>query len=195
MDLTTSIALNVFIASWLLLFLAWDLPPQARLYRLIRRASRFILYAGLDHDWSMFAPCPPKGNFFAEFEIAYADGTSDTFHIDGFGHPEAPPGPRSPRYMKLALALMSPGDSAIKASFCDYLVRTYGRSPAPSESRERPRLRAVEVRFLVLSQPTPPMGRAGSRPAKTTRTVVYRRPLEPSAPHASAGARTGAASP
>jgi hypothetical protein len=123
--------------------------------------------------------------------------------------------------MKLALALMTPPDNALKPSFCDYLVRTYGRKSAagvrtdgrsgfgridvgpaeagpsvisysrtsgPAESRETPRLRVTDVKFIVLSQPTPPMHERppAGQPATIARTAVYRRRFD--SPASSAGA-------
>ena len=150
MGLVSSIALNAFIVFLLLVFFTWDLPEHAFVRRLVHRFSKPIIYCGLDHDLSMFAPSPPRFNFVPEFELHYADGTRDTVHQDIFGPTAA--GPLSTRHVKLCAGLLLPPDNALKPAFCRYLVQQRGRVPAPGETANDPRVQVREVRFIGLIQ-------------------------------------------
>lgn len=178
MSLASSIAVNAFIIVLLLVFFFWDLPENAVSRRIVRRFSGVIQYCGLDHDWSMFAPSPPKGNVVPEFELVYADGTSDTFYLDDFfGSPTARKGPKSTRYLKLMTGLIAPPDNALKKSFCRYLVQQRGRTRAAGEPADAPRRQVVEVKFTVLVQEIAPFGSEADprlyRRRETSRHPVY----------------------
>lgn len=174
-SLAASIAVNVFIVFLLLVFFLWDLPQDAFARRLLRPFSTPIAYVGLDHEWAMFAPSPPRYNYVPEFELHYADGTHDAFHLDIFGRPDAP-GPLSTRHVKFCGALLLPSDSAVKPAFCRYLVREHGRVVAAGETAHEPRVHVGEVRFIGLIRPIAEFS-AGRAPHASQERAVLRHTL------------------
>jgi hypothetical protein len=174
-DVLADLLLNICIAAVLFFYFAWDLPEESAARRLVYRLAKPLRWLGFDHDWSMFAPSPPAGNMVAEFELQYADETTDTVHLEeAFGRVGVPPTSMSTRYVKLQVGLMWAPDSALKPSFCRYLVARYGRLPEPSEAVDSPRLSVVALRFVGLLQRIPPM-QSGELPRYYQREDYHRR--------------------
>jgi hypothetical protein len=66
---------DVFIVAYLLLAWGWNLPSDLPSKILISPASKVIVWLGLWHGWSMFAPIPLKTSRRVAVQVKYADGS------------------------------------------------------------------------------------------------------------------------
>jgi hypothetical protein len=67
---------DLFIALYLFIAWCWNLPPDAPSKILLGRFSRVIVWPGLWHGWSMFAPIPLKTSRRLAVQVEYSDGSS-----------------------------------------------------------------------------------------------------------------------
>jgi len=61
--------------------LTWNLPPSELARRTQPVLQRFMLGAGLDQNWSVFAPDPPRSDLRFQARILYDDGTERTWEV------------------------------------------------------------------------------------------------------------------
>lgn len=61
--------------------LTWNLPSSELARRTQPVFQRFMLSAGLDQNWSVFAPDPPQSDVRFEARIVYDDGTERTWQV------------------------------------------------------------------------------------------------------------------
>ena len=67
--------LSAVLAFHLVAITCWCLPLNSLLPGRIKEAVRpYMLWTGLFQAWDMFAPEPPRLNFYLEAEITYRDG-------------------------------------------------------------------------------------------------------------------------
>jgi hypothetical protein len=66
---------DVFILAFLLLIWCWNLPEDLPGRILIRPFSKIVVWLGLWHGWSMFAPIPLRVSRRVAIQVEYADGT------------------------------------------------------------------------------------------------------------------------
>jgi hypothetical protein len=69
-------ALNVFIAFHVFALFFWGLPESLFRTRMIRPFESYYFFAGLWHNWNMFAPMPLIVNFDVRAQVKYRDGSS-----------------------------------------------------------------------------------------------------------------------
>lgn len=67
--------LNCFIAIHILILFLWGLPPNKFAARTTAPVARYVLFAGLWHRWSMFAPSPYTLNYDMRARIEFRDGS------------------------------------------------------------------------------------------------------------------------
>lgn len=76
---------RVVISAGILLVLAgvltWNLPPSELARETQPVFQRFMHSAGLDQNWSVFAPDPPQSELDFQARIVYQDGTERTWEV------------------------------------------------------------------------------------------------------------------
>lgn len=70
-------ALNVFIAVHVTFLVVWGLPSSLFRTRLCEPITSYMIYLGLWHSWSMFAPTPLATHFDVRAQVAYQDGSTN----------------------------------------------------------------------------------------------------------------------
>lgn len=71
-------AIDLFVVSYLVLALFWNLPNDSFAKRCIQKVKPLIHWAGLWHSWSMFAPSPIKVERRLNLLLTMKDGTTET---------------------------------------------------------------------------------------------------------------------
>lgn len=61
--------------------LTWNLPPSELARRTQPVFQRFMFGAGLDQNWSVFAPDPPQAEVDLQARIVYDDGTERIWEV------------------------------------------------------------------------------------------------------------------
>jgi hypothetical protein len=172
---------NACIVLLVLVFLGWNLPPEALLKRITNRLAVPIVWLGLAHNWRMFAPTPVSGTQVVFFELSLSDGGMIELPVlDILGRPGRA---ANNRQLRLQHTLVTPGPSAFKAILCRYVVAEYARRCSDAEAQPL----VAEVRVACLRQAAARIG--STRIPAAARTVVYRyRPANPAHPPRSVGA-------
>jgi hypothetical protein len=75
------IAISVFVAVTLAALIVWNLPGSQLKSDLLPAAKPYLIGAGLDQDWSIFAPDPRRQVLEFEARLTYADGVTTTWRI------------------------------------------------------------------------------------------------------------------
>jgi hypothetical protein len=68
--------LNGFIAAHAALLFLWGLPGNQFTRTVAAPAQRYVIFAGLWHTWSMFAPSPYKLNYDMRARVEFKDGST-----------------------------------------------------------------------------------------------------------------------
>jgi len=77
----STIAINLFIICYLALAFLWNLPNDSFAKRCIQKIKPLILWPGLWHSWSMFAPSPIKVERRLSVLLTMKDGTTETHEL------------------------------------------------------------------------------------------------------------------
>ncbi|HUS35955.1 MAG TPA: hypothetical protein VM680_11445 [Verrucomicrobiae bacterium] len=68
--------LNCFIAIHVVILFLWGLPSNIFAVKTTAPFARYVLFTGLWHRWSMFAPSPYTLNYDMRAQIEFQDGSS-----------------------------------------------------------------------------------------------------------------------
>jgi hypothetical protein len=68
--------LNLFIIAHVTLLFLWGLPSNRFATFVTRPVRSYVIFAGLWHNWSMFAPSPYTLNYDMRARVEFKDGTS-----------------------------------------------------------------------------------------------------------------------
>ncbi len=84
------IAINAFIIFHLVAIVCWAVPLNTLLVSVVNiTVMPYVVLAGLDQNWGLFAPTPLSLNCRVEAEITYADGSMRVWKFplpQDFGH-------------------------------------------------------------------------------------------------------------
>lgn len=116
---------NIFIGAMLLLLWGWDLPKGSRVKAFVHCFSKPIVWLGLSHNWSMFAPNPISSNERLRVEIRLNDGNWHEVVLDCMGMVGAAQRPHDIRALKMLHSLTCKGSNALKPAVALYCARRY----------------------------------------------------------------------
>ena len=146
-----SLAIDFFIAGYLVVILLGHRPAPAILRPLLAPVNRLVDGLGLRQYWAMFAPDPSRISINLEARIALASGAAIRW---------VPPAREGFRRRLFLLMLATVGGTAARRSMAGYLARTY----TPEGDR------AVSVSFIRHERPVEAPWH-GTAPAAGTRVV------------------------
>ena len=161
-DLTVALAVNAFVAAYLVFAWSWDLPPESPLKKLIGRLRAPVQWAGLNHQWAMFAPDPLSTNELIVADVHLADGRLlrwEQARLDRVGFWAAFLAMRERKFLS---ALTDPDFEFLWPAVAEYVARD------AAEQGYAP----VMVVMKLRSRPVPPPGQADG-PGEWTEEDVY----------------------
>jgi hypothetical protein len=147
--------IDLFLAAYLLVAWAWNLPDGYLLKRAIAPLRSVILYLGLWHGWNMFAPEPLMVNRRWEAWLSFDDGGQAIWRPPHCGELGWFAAFLEVRDRKFLDNLAQESMRFLRPAFCEFLARAFSR-------RER---QVVRVELVLHQQlVAPPKGPATRRP-------------------------------
>jgi hypothetical protein len=123
---------DVFIAIFLLIAWGWNLPTDSPLARLLRRGRATILFVGLWHSWSMFAPIPVHVNQRLFAILHFSNGRSARWAPRHIGRSRSFWADFADvRRRKTYDNLFSSRTRVLRTFFCDWLAREFNGQRLP----------------------------------------------------------------
>lgn len=120
---------QIFICTWLFIALAWNLPSDFFAKRCISKVKPVILWAGLWHSWSMFAPAPILVERRMSIRLTMKDGTiekHDMYKIHEAGLLEAF---MRVRERKFQAVLAQKNSKSQRAAICIHTAKKLASDP------------------------------------------------------------------
>lgn len=132
------------------LLLLWCQPqPQALREWVHRHCGRWVLWAGLDNFWGLFAPNPVSRNLLIGFELEFADGSRRPWPLPEFTLRDGYQATRHLRYVKWHNQLLSQHEAVPREAICRYVLQAF-------QDRHPGAALPVRVHLLRFYEPGPP---------------------------------------
>jgi hypothetical protein len=117
---------SIFIISFCALQLFWCLPEGYIMRKIIHRLFyNQVVWCGLDHYWSLFAPNPVSSIVLISFEIKFTDTTSIPWTIPEFKIKDGFQYITKARDLKWYYSLISSEYEAPKEAVCKYILHAF----------------------------------------------------------------------
>lgn len=143
---TQDIVVNVFIAGYVFLTLAWTAPEGAPLRRFIAPFSRWVRWSGLWHSWNMFAPDPLSATRYLVVEIVLRSGAVLLWQAPRVDDQPILRAFRQMRHTKYQSALFQKNQAYLRGPLVQYMLAKYDFADDPP----------VEVRLVCMQRAVAP---------------------------------------
>ncbi|MEM9410039.1 MAG: hypothetical protein AAGA30_02930 [Planctomycetota bacterium] len=129
-DLSTVFSMNdslifLFIISYLLMAWCWNLPDDSSSKVFIKQFRKLIVWAGLWHSWSMFAPNPVSVERRFTLEVFEKSGQKHDIDLPTLRNLNAWQGFKRVRERKFQMNLASKKFSSFRIAICHYHIKIF----------------------------------------------------------------------
>lgn len=168
MNTASHIGISLFCICMIFFLWGWNLPDGRFSRHLLKKLTRPVIWLGLNHSWSMFAPRPITTDELIRFKITFEDQSSVEMPVDYFPSLGVQTYSGDVRHLKLMHALVAPKESLIQRCYAEYLINTYEVTRPTSDAR-----RVEKIEYLLTRSPRPSWKQAGETASPAQEVVVF----------------------
>jgi hypothetical protein len=116
------VGISLFCICIIYFLWGWNLPDGRFSRHLLKKITKPVIWLGLNHSWSMFAPRPITTDEVIRFIITFEDKSSVEVPVDYFPSPGKQNFSGDVRHLKLMHALVAPTQTFIQRCYAEHLI-------------------------------------------------------------------------
>jgi len=168
LNTASHIGISLFCICMIFFLWGWNLPDGRFSRHLLKKITKPVIWLGLNHSWSMFAPRPITTDELIRFKITLEDQSSVEMPVDYFPSPGMQNFSGDVRHLKLMHALVAPKESIIQRCYAEYLIYAYEAARGTADTR-----RVEKIEYLLTRSPRPPWKQAEETPTPAEEVAVF----------------------